>query len=85
MEEAIVHRKRSSRIATKESVREEARLAAKRRAEEAEKMSRAKRLEARLLKEEEGRFRRETARELRRREREGVDHTELSKLVFLPF
>lgn len=79
MEEAIVHRKRSSRIATKESVREEARLAAKRRAEEAEKMSRAKRLEARLLKEEEERFRRETARELRRKEREGVQHTELPK------
>jgi protein required for attachment to host cells len=82
MEEAVVHRKRSSRIASKESVREEARLAAKRRAEEAEKMSRAKRLEARLLKEEEDRFRRETARELRRK---GVKHNDLPKLVFLPF
>ncbi|KAL1701719.1 hypothetical protein EV121DRAFT_262846 [Schizophyllum commune] len=70
-EEAIVHRKRSSRIAVKESAKEEARLAAKRQAEEEEKNSRARRHEARLAKEQEqSREARESAREQRKRERE---------------
>ncbi|KAJ2970634.1 hypothetical protein NUW54_g12688 [Trametes sanguinea] len=46
------------------------RLAAKRRAEEEEKMARARRQEARLKKEEEERAKRERAREQRRKERE---------------
>ncbi|KAL1745390.1 hypothetical protein HDZ31DRAFT_63138 [Schizophyllum fasciatum] len=71
IEEAVVHRKRSSRIAVKESAKEEARMAAKREAEEIEKNSRARRHEARLAKEQEqGREARESAREQRRRERE---------------
>ncbi|KAK7051068.1 hypothetical protein VNI00_005180 [Paramarasmius palmivorus] len=70
MEEAIVHRKRSSRIAIKESEKEEARLAAQRKAEEEEKMGRARRAEARQKKEESERMKRELAREQRRKERE---------------
>ncbi|KAF8149807.1 hypothetical protein B0H34DRAFT_731219 [Crassisporium funariophilum] len=70
LEEALVHRKRSSRIAVKESEREEARLASKRKQEESEKQSRAKRMEARLQKEESERLKRESAREQRRKERE---------------
>ncbi|KAF9000745.1 hypothetical protein BDQ17DRAFT_1281976 [Cyathus striatus] len=70
LEEAISHRKRSSRIAMKESEKEEARLEAKRLAEENEKMGRERRLEARRRKEEEERLRRENAREQRRKERE---------------
>ncbi|KAJ7895858.1 hypothetical protein B0H13DRAFT_2034594 [Mycena leptocephala] len=46
LEDAIVHRKRSSRIANKESEKEEARLLAQQKAEVAEKKSRAQRLEA---------------------------------------
>lgn len=70
MEEALVHRKRSSRIAIKESEKEEAELAAKKKQEEDEKMSRARRLEARQLKEAAEREKKESAREQRRRERE---------------
>jgi hypothetical protein len=70
LEEALVHRKRSSRIAIKESEKEEAELAAKKQAEDNEKMSRARRLEARQRKEEAEREKRENAREQRRRERE---------------
>jgi hypothetical protein len=70
LEEALVHRKRSSRIAIKESEKEEAELAAKKKAEENEKMSRARRLEARQQKEEADREKRESAREQRRKERE---------------
>ncbi|KAF7978847.1 hypothetical protein HWV62_44657 [Athelia sp. TMB] len=73
LEEAVVHRKRSSRIAIKESEKEEAQLAAQRKAEEAEKMSRAQRLEARQQREEAERIKRETAREQRRKEREERD------------
>ncbi|KAJ7194258.1 hypothetical protein C8J57DRAFT_1108823 [Mycena rebaudengoi] len=69
LEEAIVHPKRSSRIANKESEKEEARAAARQRAEAQEKETRAQRLEARLAKEEADRERREAARELRRREK----------------
>ncbi|TFK40094.1 hypothetical protein BDQ12DRAFT_680331 [Crucibulum laeve] len=70
LEEALVHRKRSSRIAIKESEKEEALVAAKKKAEEEEKMGRARRVEARRQKEEEERIRRENAREQRRKERE---------------
>lgn len=70
LEEAVVHRKRSSRIAMKEVLKEEERLARRRRDEENEKLSRARRLEARQRKEETERSRRENAREQRRRERE---------------
>lgn len=69
-EEAVVHRKRSSRIAIKESEKEQELLAAKKRAEENEKMSRARRAEARRQKEEADRIKRENAREQRRKERE---------------
>jgi hypothetical protein len=69
-EEAVVHRKRSSRIAIKESEKEQELLAAKKRAEEDEKMSRARRAEARRQKEEADRIKRENAREQRRKERE---------------
>ncbi|KAL0579991.1 hypothetical protein V5O48_001994 [Marasmius crinis-equi] len=70
LEEAIVHRKRSSRIAIKESEKEEARLAVVRKAEEDEKMGRQRRAEARQKKEEDERLKREQAREQRRKERE---------------
>jgi septal ring factor EnvC (AmiA/AmiB activator) len=69
-EEAVVHRKRSSRIALKESEKEQEFLTAKRRAEEDEKTSRARRAEARRQKEEADRIKRENAREQRRKERE---------------
>ncbi|KAJ3734153.1 hypothetical protein DFJ43DRAFT_1130808 [Lentinula guzmanii] len=75
-EEAITQRKRSSRIALRESEKEEARLASKKKAEDEEKLSRAKRLEARQRKEEEERLKRETAREQRRKEREAKEETE---------
>ncbi|KAJ6549187.1 hypothetical protein B0H10DRAFT_2129091 [Mycena sp. CBHHK59/15] len=70
LEEAIVHRKRSSRIANKESEKEEARMLAKQKAEVLEKKTRAQRLVARLAKEDADRERREVAREQRRREKE---------------
>ncbi|KAK0204592.1 hypothetical protein DFS33DRAFT_1258860 [Desarmillaria ectypa] len=76
IEEAVVHRKRSSRIAIKESVREEARLAIAKKAEEEEKMGRARRAEARQQKEEEARQKRENAREQRRKEREAREAQE---------
>jgi len=67
IEEAVTHRKRSSRIAMKESEKEEARLASRRKVEEVEKVSRAKRLEMRQQREEAERDRKE--RERRRRDR----------------
>ncbi|KAJ7219982.1 hypothetical protein GGX14DRAFT_432652 [Mycena pura] len=70
LEEAIVHRKRSSRIAQRETEKEEARMIARQKTEAAEKKSRAQRLEARLAKEEAERERREAAREQRRKDRE---------------
>jgi flagellar biosynthesis GTPase FlhF len=70
VEEAVVHRKRSSRIALKETEKEEARAAALRQAEEDEKLARSKRMEARAKKEDAERQKREQAREQRRLERE---------------
>jgi flagellar biosynthesis GTPase FlhF len=70
LEEAVSHRKRSSRLAVKENEKEEARQAAMKRAEEEEKLSRARRLEARQKREEEERLKREVAREKRRLDRE---------------
>jgi len=70
MEEAVVHRKRSSRIAMKEVEKEEERAAMRKRLEEEEKTSRARRLETRQQKEHAERLRRENAREQRRKERE---------------
>ncbi|KZT19238.1 hypothetical protein NEOLEDRAFT_1183554 [Neolentinus lepideus HHB14362 ss-1] len=70
LEEAIVHRKRSSRIAFKESAREQARMEAEKRMEEEKALARARRAEARQKQEEEARTRREEARERRRREKE---------------
>ncbi|EPQ54130.1 hypothetical protein GLOTRDRAFT_139515 [Gloeophyllum trabeum ATCC 11539] len=81
LEEAIVHRKRSSRIATKESVREQARMEAERRAEEEKALARAKRAEARQKQEEESRRRREEARERRRKEREEKEQKALQEEV----
>lgn len=70
VEEAVSQRKRSSRLAVKESEKEEARLAAMKKAEEEEKLSRVRRLEARQMREEEERLKREAAREKRRLDRE---------------
>ncbi len=70
MEEAVSQRKRSSRLAIKETEKEEARLAELRKAEEEEKLSRVRRLEARQKREEEERLKREAAREKRRLDRE---------------
>ncbi|KAI0084113.1 hypothetical protein BDY19DRAFT_997962 [Irpex rosettiformis] len=70
IEEAVVHRKRSSRIALKESEKEQARAEALRKAEEEDKLSRARRLETRAKREEAEREKREQAREQRRQERE---------------
>ncbi|TCD63136.1 hypothetical protein EIP91_005974 [Steccherinum ochraceum] len=70
VEEALVHRKRSSRIATKETEKEEARLAAAKKVEEEEKEARAKRADARAKKEQAEREKRERARDQRRIERE---------------
>ncbi|KAJ7677324.1 hypothetical protein B0H17DRAFT_1079375 [Mycena rosella] len=76
LEEAIVHRKRSSRIANKESEKEEARMLARQKAEVAEKKNRAQRLEARLAKEEAERERREAAREQRRKDKEAQEEVQ---------
>ena len=54
----------------KENEKEEARLAARKKAEEEEKLGRVRRLEARQKREEEERLRREEARERRRLDRE---------------
>ncbi|KAI0723682.1 hypothetical protein C8Q72DRAFT_981055 [Fomitopsis betulina] len=70
LEEAVVHRKRSSRIATKETEKEQAREAAKKKVEEQDKQSRAKRMEARAKKEETERQKKDKEREQRRLERE---------------
>jgi hypothetical protein len=70
LEEAVVHRKRSSRIAEKESAKEAEALVSKKRAEEVAALTRTQRLEARQKKEEEEREKREKAREQRRLERE---------------
>lgn len=75
LEEAIIRRKRSSRIALKESEKEEARMSAVKKREEQEKMSRARRLEARKQREEEERIKREQAREQRKQEREAKEDT----------
>lgn len=69
VEEAVVHRKRSSRIAVKESVREAERAEARRKAEAEKEMERHKRWEARARKEEEERIKRENMRSARLRER----------------
>jgi hypothetical protein len=73
LEDAVVHRKRSSRIAIRESEKEEARLVARRKAEEDEKLARARRLQARQEKEEADRAKREMAREQRKKEREAKE------------
>ncbi|KAG6910104.1 hypothetical protein DXG01_013157 [Tephrocybe rancida] len=67
---AMTQRKRSSRLLLRQSEKEEAEAAERKRREEIEKNGRAMRQEARAKKEEEERERRETAREMRRRERE---------------
>ncbi|TFK47754.1 hypothetical protein OE88DRAFT_1738283 [Heliocybe sulcata] len=76
LEEAIVHRKRSSRIASKVSAREQARIDAEKRAEEEKALGRARRAEARQKQEEDSRARREEAREKRRKEREEKEKEE---------
>lgn len=50
-------------------------MATMRKQEEVEKMSRARRLEARKQREEQERLKREHARDIRRREREARDET----------
>jgi hypothetical protein len=70
MEEAIVGRKKSSRLAGKEAVREEARLLELKQAEEERELARTKRAEARQQREASTREQREAAREQRRLERE---------------
>ncbi|KAJ7719379.1 hypothetical protein B0H16DRAFT_1606869, partial [Mycena metata] len=77
LEEAVVHRKRSSRIANKESEKAEARQLARQKAEVVEKKNRAQRLEARLAKEEAERERREAAREQRRKAKEEQEQEEV--------
>ncbi|KAL5526019.1 hypothetical protein ACEPAG_7357 [Sanghuangporus baumii] len=69
-EDALMNRKRSSRIAIREMERETARMEAVHKAEEEEKMARMRRLEARSRREEEERLKREQGREQRRKERE---------------
>lgn len=69
-EDALMNRKRSSRIAVREMEKETARLEAIRKAEEEEKMARLRRLETRSRREEEERLKREQARDQRRKERE---------------
>ncbi|KAJ7573884.1 hypothetical protein C8J56DRAFT_980759 [Mycena floridula] len=73
LEDAVVQRKRSSRITVKENAKEEARLAMKRKEEEAERMGRARRAEARQMKDEAERQRRELIREQRRLAQESED------------
>ncbi|KAF8348992.1 hypothetical protein F5887DRAFT_545100 [Amanita rubescens] len=73
LEDAITYRKRSSRIALKESEREQALAVTRKRAEEEERLSRARRLQARQQREEERRMRQENARVQRRKERESKE------------
>lgn len=65
-----MNRKRSSRLAIRETEKESIRLEAIRKAEEEDKMARQRRMEARNKKEEEEREAKEHAREQRRKERE---------------
>lgn len=65
-----MNRKRSSRIAVKETEKEAQKLAAVKQAEEDEKLQRVRRLEARQLQQEEERLKIEKEREQRRLERE---------------
>lgn len=69
IDEAVINRKRSARIAIRESEREEAVSAKKREAEEAIQMARSRRAELREEKGVEERLEREKAREQRRIER----------------
>lgn len=69
-EEALLNRKRSSRIAIREFERETSRLVAQKQAEDEERLARLRRAEARARKEEEERANREKERERRRLERE---------------
>ncbi|KAL5485769.1 hypothetical protein ACEPAI_6810 [Sanghuangporus weigelae] len=69
-EDALMNRKRSSRIAFREMEKETARMEAIHKAEEGEKMARMRRLEARSRREEEERLNREQGRVQRRKERE---------------
>lgn len=85
LDEAVVHRKRSTRIALKELGKEEERQARKKREVEEEKMSRARRLEVRQKKEEDERLRRENAREKRRKEREQREEQMAEEEVQLRF
>lgn len=64
----------------KESVLEEQRLAAKKKNDEQDSMTRAQRLEARLQKEEMEMQRKETARAQRQREREEREEREALKM-----
>ncbi|KAF7312177.1 DALR-1 domain-containing protein [Mycena indigotica] len=68
LENAIVHRKRSSRIAMKEQEKQTAKLIILQKSEAHQKKTRAQRLEARLATQEVERERRETAREQRKRD-----------------
>lgn len=70
IEETLMPRKRSSRIAVKESQKEEARLAALRETDEVERMSRSKRLAMRQKRDEEERLKKEQAQEQRQQERD---------------
>ncbi|KAF6757139.1 hypothetical protein DFP72DRAFT_248163 [Ephemerocybe angulata] len=70
LEEALNHRKRSSRLATREHEKEAAKLAAQKKIEDDERMSRTRRAEARQQREEAERLKREKAREERRLKRE---------------
>ncbi|KAF5367052.1 hypothetical protein D9758_004057 [Tetrapyrgos nigripes] len=73
LEEAVVHRKRSSRLAVKELEKEEARAAARKKVEDDERLGRQRRAEARAKRDEAERTKREQAREQRRKEREAKE------------
>ncbi|TFK19694.1 hypothetical protein FA15DRAFT_165056 [Coprinopsis marcescibilis] len=70
LEEALSHRKRSSRLAQREHDKEAAKIAAHKKAEEDAQNARTRRLEARQQREEEERLKKEKAREERRANRE---------------
>lgn len=72
MEDAVMQRKRSSRLAMKESLREAERVESKRRMELGKEMERHRRWEARVKREEEEKLKLESMRSARLKEKAGI-------------
>lgn len=72
MEDALMQRKRSSRLAMKESLREAEKAESRKRAEVEKELERHRRWEARVKKEEEEKLKLESMRSVRLKEKAGI-------------